>query len=378
MKPNSIYIAATGEHVGKTTTTLGLLSALQRQKINPGYCKPLGQKFVNVEGGRVDKDAVLFAQFLNYQLEPLIHSPIILGGGATARYLDNPTPEAFSNSLLKASKVLRNRYEMVVYEGTGHPGVGSVVDHSNAQVARMLNTGVILVVEAGVGNAIDRMNLSLSLFREQGVPIYGIIINKTLPDKLDYIHRYIRKKADQMGIDVLGVIPYDEELVHPLVGTVCTTIGGKTLYNEHKTENKVREVIAGSLVDLNELKSFKNLLLVVSSRRLDDAIRKIESLSQITGKKESPLSGIIITGYNEVSQYAKDYVMRHELPVLHSHLDTYEAVIKISRIEVKINTKTPWKIKRATELFNQYVDHGKILEILYQAPQPSTYPVAAD
>ena len=41
---------------------------------------------------------------------------------------------------------------MVVYEGTGHPGVGSVVDLSNAEVARQLESEVILVLEGGIGN----------------------------------------------------------------------------------------------------------------------------------------------------------------------------------------------------------------------------------
>ena len=366
MKLNSIYIAATGEHVGKTTTTLGLLSVLKRQGINPGYCKPLGQKFVNVDGQKVDKDAVLFAEFLHYNIEQEIHSPVILGAGATAQYLDNPQPEAIGKRVLKSAKVLQNRYDMVVFEGTGHAGVGTVVDHSNADVARIIGTSAIIVVEAGIGNAIDRVNMAMAMFREQNIPIRGIIVNKTIPDKLDYIHHYMKKKLDRMGIPILGVIPYDEELVHPLISTILSAIKGSVLFNEDRLDNKVSEVIAGSLVDLNQLKSFHNLLLVVSSRRIDDAIRKLQELSQMMNKKECPLAGIIITGYNEITPFAREYIEHHKLPVLHTHLDTYEAVIKISRIEVKINTKTPWKIKRATELFNQYVDHGKILEILHE------------
>ena len=48
---------------------------------------------------------------------------------------------------------------MVVYEGTGHPGVGSVVDLSNAEVAKQLESEVILVLEGGIGNTLDRLSL---------------------------------------------------------------------------------------------------------------------------------------------------------------------------------------------------------------------------
>ncbi|NBC24766.1 MAG: AAA family ATPase [Bacteroidetes bacterium] len=34
-----IYVAATSQHVGKTTTTLGLVNTLRKQNINVGYCK---------------------------------------------------------------------------------------------------------------------------------------------------------------------------------------------------------------------------------------------------------------------------------------------------------------------------------------------------
>ena len=82
---------------------------------------------------------------------------------------------------------------MVVYEGTGHPGVGRVANLSNAQVAKMLGAGVIMIAKGGIGNTIDRLHLSMAVFREQQVPILGVIINKVRPDKIDKIRHYIGK-----------------------------------------------------------------------------------------------------------------------------------------------------------------------------------------
>jgi hypothetical protein len=42
-------------------------------------------------------------------------------------------------------------------------------------------------------------------------------------------------------------------------------------------------------------------------------------------------------------------------------MDTYGAVMKISKIEVKINPRTPWKIHRAEELISEHVDLDMIL-----------------
>jgi BioD-like phosphotransacetylase family protein len=55
MSYKSLYVAATSQHVGKTTSTLGLVSAFRNKGINVGYSKPVGQKYVLQNGLQVDK-----------------------------------------------------------------------------------------------------------------------------------------------------------------------------------------------------------------------------------------------------------------------------------------------------------------------------------
>ena len=96
---NSIYVAATSQHVGKTTSTLGLVSAFRNKGINVGYCKPVGQKYVFHNGLQVDKDVVLFADLLDFKPDPAIHSPVILGAGATTEYLDHPENYQYADNI---------------------------------------------------------------------------------------------------------------------------------------------------------------------------------------------------------------------------------------------------------------------------------------
>ena len=44
-----VFIAATRRNEGKTTMSLGLLSALQARYPRIGYIKPVGQRFVLIE-----------------------------------------------------------------------------------------------------------------------------------------------------------------------------------------------------------------------------------------------------------------------------------------------------------------------------------------
>lgn len=358
-----IYVAATSQHIGKTTSTLGLVQALRNQGVNVGYCKPVGQQGVLIDNKIVDKDTELFAQLLGFNLRQEIHSPVILGAGATQDFLDNPEAYPFEEMILNAAKVLDNEHDMVIYEGTGHPGVGAVVDLSNADVAHLLGAEVILVVEGGIGNTIDRLKLSMTMFKDKNVPIIGVIINKVRPEKYDKIKYYVGKKLAEWNIPLIGVIPYDKTLLYPLFDTVRKAVDGRVLYNEENMFVGIENTVAASLIDTFDFNTRQNTLLVVSTNRFPEALAKIEKIYENLHLAKHPLAGIIITGdgRNEESMqtFACEAIfMKHKIPVVTTMLDTYGAAVKISRMEVKINTLTPWKTQRAIQLVEEYVDLG--------------------
>eukprot|EP00903_Cladosiphon_okamuranus_P012148 g11396.t1 len=51
-----LFIAATRQHVGKTTASLGIISGLKKRFKNVGFIKPVGQQHERMAGGiLVDK-----------------------------------------------------------------------------------------------------------------------------------------------------------------------------------------------------------------------------------------------------------------------------------------------------------------------------------
>ena len=79
-----------------------------------------------------------------------------------------------------------------------------------------------------------------------------------------------------------------------------------------------------------------------------------------------PLSGIVISGNKPLDESVLKYINDNQIPVVRTDLDTYEAVIKISKIEVKINQNTPWKVQKAIKLIEENVD----LEYIIQSKDP--------
>ncbi len=359
----NIYMAASNQHVGKTTCTLGLVSALMREGYRVGYCKPVGQKSLE-ENQRVDKDTVLFADLIHFEIDPEIHSPIILGPGATTRYLDDPEAFSFESDVLSAARQLDKIHDVVIFEGTGHPGVGSIVGMSNAHVAKLVKAPVIMVVEGGIGSTIDALNLDMALFREEGVTILGVIINKVIPERMDRVRHYLNKWLQPHGIPILGIIPYEKSLAYPVMRTIADSISGLTTHNHEYLDNKVEDIVAGSLLDTQELKAFENVLLVAAVRQLEPALDKINMIMKVRRKSKTPLSGIVLTGQGTPEPRSIDYIIKHKIPMIRTELDTYGSVLQISKIEVKINRNTPWKVRRAIELVGEYVDIEMIRERL--------------
>src|SRR5688500_16630589 len=140
-----VFIAATRQNDGKTTTSLGLLAALQKIFPRIGYIKPVGQRFVEIEEQKIDEDTVLMDRVYRLNCPLVDMSPIAVEPDFTRKYLQQSNNDALVRKIQKAFDRVAWEKDFVLCEGSGHAGVGSVFDLSNAQVAALLNAKVIIV-----------------------------------------------------------------------------------------------------------------------------------------------------------------------------------------------------------------------------------------
>src|SRR4249920_3440358 len=215
-----VFIAATRQNDGKTTTSLGLISALQKKYPRVGYIKPVGQRFVEIEEQKIDEDTVLMDSVYQLNCPLLDMSPIAVEPDFTRKYLQSSNREALVKRIEKAFDRVAWEKDFVLCEGSGHAGVGSVFDLSNAQVAKILKARVVIVSRGGIGRPIDEVAINKALFDKEGVEIIGVIINKVLGAKVDYITDFARKGFKRKGLDLLGVIPHQPMLSSPTLDLI--------------------------------------------------------------------------------------------------------------------------------------------------------------
>ena len=211
-----IFVAATRQHVGKTTCSLAIVSGLKKRFDKVGFIKPVGQQHVEVVSEnknstiRVDKDVCLMRE--HFHLNHIDYedmSPVIIPSGYTKKFVDG---EITLNSQIQDVEVamgnVASASDVVVLEGTGHCAVGSIVGLNNAKVASLLGADMVLICNGGLGSAFDELELNRVLCQHYNVRIAGVILNKVRPDKLEQTEHYMRKAMLQSwGVPLLACIP---------------------------------------------------------------------------------------------------------------------------------------------------------------------------
>jgi len=193
-KARRIFISATGQNAGKTTFSLGLIAALLKKFKNIGFIKPIGQRYLMEQGFKVDEDSVLIEKVfgMSHGLSVKDLSPVAVERGFTESYIEGTAKGNYAKNITDSFNRVARDNELVIIEGTGHAGVGSVFDLSNATVAKLLDSKVILLTPGGVGRPIDEAMLNKSLFDKAGVTLAGVVVNKVLPGKFAKIAKYVK------------------------------------------------------------------------------------------------------------------------------------------------------------------------------------------
>jgi dethiobiotin synthetase len=367
MKIPRIFIAATKQDEGKTTAALGALMHLQHHFSNVGFMKPVGQKFVELDSGiKVDKDVWLVREAFNFNDPAELMSPVTIPPGFTKKYISNRNPEILSNKITDAFVKQSQNKDFMLLEGTGHAGVGSVVDLSNARVAELLESPVIIVSSGGIGKPIDEIMLNVSLFKERGVKVAGVILNKVLPNKLHQIKDYAGKALAWHNLELLGVVPYVPLLSEPTLTEVCRKINGTVLSGENKLSTLYSNAVLA--VDFSSVspEKIKNKTLLVTTGRQTELLVACANENHGAENLRNKISGILLIDGIKPKNHILKMMDLADLPVIITEMSAFDATGKVSKMVAKTQPGNPEKVEKIEKLFGEYVNIEKIIEISKQ------------
>jgi BioD-like phosphotransacetylase family protein len=327
-----------------------------------GYIKPVGQRFVEIAEQKIDEDTVLMDAV--YQLNcPLVDmSPIAVEPDFTRKYLQSSNNDALVKKIQKAFDRVAWEKDFVLCEGSGHAGVGSVFDLSNAQVAKILGAKVIIVTGGGIGKPIDEVALNQALFEREGVEIIGVIINKVIGAKMDYISDFARRGLKRKGLELLGVMPHERILSHPTVDLIREELKAELLNEHDGLRSMVDDVVVGAMAAQNALSYFKRgVLLITPGDREDILLAASKTFERPT---QDRMAGIVLTGDMRPDAVVLKLVRALPIPVLLTAEESYTVASKVHDLIVKTRPSDAEKISLIRNLIAKNVNVDKILKAI--------------
>ncbi len=362
-----VYIAGGGKDAGKTTLSLGLVSYLKEHfPGNVAFTKPLGQKSQIVDGSSVGEDSFLLDTAMGLGIPLKYAAPFSTSSGAAEKYIMSGEPSDLKKNIRRSFNYLNSKYKYVVVEGTGHPGVGSVFDLSNSDVASMLDTPVILVLNGGIGSTIDRFSLCIEPFRNKKVRLLGVVINKVLPEKMEKVKSVLSEWFGSIEVPVLGYIPYLNTLSLPSLGVLSREMGAETLYLNEQFNTKSVTGFNSAFGNTDEvlkiIEEEPDSALVASAGRRD--IIEAVLARKLSGVFTGGPSAMILCGKSVIDDWVIEACKKAGLPLLRSDAPFEKTVKKIHHKIFKVEPGESKKIGNIVELIRSHVDMDLIKEKL--------------
>lgn len=366
-----LYLAATGQNRGKTTTSVGLFNSIIGGGTSAGFMKPVGQRTVIENGIPADEDAILMRAIFGLR-EPLTAmSPVHIPRGFTKSYIAGEVVEDLPAKIREAHASFAG-HDILLMEGTGHAGVGAVVGLSNAVVAGMLRSPAVIVSGGGVGRPIDEIVLNTSHFEAHGVKVAGAIVNKVFVDEQPGIEQTLERGLARHGIPLLGILPYRPILSNPSLVMIKDGMQGELIHPGRDLDLVISGVGVAAMHAAHVLDRLQPGTFVITPGDREELMLTLLEGHAARAREAGPgapplVSGVILTGGYRPTEKIVEAVRRAEVFTLLSTADTYEVASAVHDLLVKTHAADTQKIELIKELVSTHLHVERFLDVAAEA-----------
>jgi phosphate acetyltransferase len=355
-----IFIAATGQHCGKTTISLSLMHLAKKKYAKVGFIKPIGPKLFVLDDVQMDMDAALIASVYGLEKDRALMSPVVLDRGYTKRYLSGEIRADLPLERIKeACAELERKNDFLIIEGSGHGGVGSVVGINNAQIARMLNAPVLLVASGGIGCVIDSVELNLPLFRQAGAEVKLVLVNKLIHEKRAESMRFLQGFFESRGQKISGAFDYSPILADPTLADVSNVLKLPLHGDQAGRSRIIHNVQLGAASSQRVIDTLNDSTLLITTSSRDELIVTTSALYNIPAYRHK-LVGLVIPGSAPISGISQKILDDSGIPYLRTLKTTAEVFTTLSEHVSKITAEDHEKINLIKSTAEKVIDFKAI------------------
>lgn len=330
----NLIISSTMPDAGKTT--VGLAMAL-KNKDSFNYLKPFGDRPIYKKKRLIDYDAKLFKNVLGLKED---YEKFCIGfDHSKIKYAYDE--DAIQNMVSERVEEMREDRDRVIIETGEDWAFGSSIHMDTLSLYEAVESEVIIVANGSRTKIVDDLTTISRYFEKNNIPIKGAVLNKV--ESVEDIKNFAVGDIEDLGMDVLGIIPGISELGLTRVSFINDMLFGKVVGGEDGLDNIVENIFVGALQaeDMVRNPHFKeqNKLIVTGGDRADVILAALEK-----GTSGIILTNDIIPPSNIISR-----ADRADTPLISVPLDTYEAAKRIERMDWITTIDDDYKIDKIKE-----------------------------
>ena len=342
----SLIVASTRESAGKTSVLIGIGRALNKKF---GYIKPLGDRFLYRKKRLWDYDAALMVNLFDLGEEP---ERISIGfDHSKLRYMYDE--ESITHEMKQVIAEMEKDKEALFIECGKDLSYGASVHLDPLTLSQATGHQVLIITGGSKNDIADDLAFLKRFVGSDEAHVGGVIINKVI--KIDDFKETYLPEIEALGVNVLGVIPYEKELTTLSVSYLAEKLFARVIAGEDGLDRLIRNVFVGAMsvsaAQAEPIFAKPDKLIITSGDRSDMIIAALEA---------GGTSCIVLT--NNIVPPANVTAKASELkiPVLLVPTDTYATAMQVDKLEPLLTKDDDKKIEIITRLVKENVDLAAI------------------
>jgi hypothetical protein len=337
-----LIIASTRKDAGKTSVLVGLAGALGKRI---GYIKPLGDRFLYRKKRLWDYDAALFANLFHLDDQPETMS--IGFDHSKLRYMYDR--ETIAREMKRMIEQAGKGKDLVFVECGKDLTYGAAVYLDPLTLSQTTGSQVLIVTGGEEDEIADDLAFLKRFVGADEAHVGGVIVNKVKnPDDFCAAHL---PEINELGIPVLGILPYDETLTTLSASYVADKLFARVIAGESGLGRTIRNVSVGAMS--------------VSAVMTRPVFWKPDKLVLTSGDRSDLVLAVLEAGGTSCIVLTHDIVPpsnvtakanEQGIPILLVPDDTYTAAIKITNMERLLTPNDSDKVALLRRLVEERVD----------------------
>jgi len=335
---HTLLIVPISDHAGLTSTSIGLVRALDRMGLRVGFFKPISQSYHEKSQDLSTGYAKIISNLAPPEPISIEKTEAMLAAGESENLLESITAK-----YQEASKDA----DVVIVEGLQASSQNQFLNSLNPRIARALNAEIIFVISAkgapmeeAKQRICRRLNSACQAFdNKQAKRILGVIVNQNKSE--DGTSEETHQCADQClsvkngNLKLLGTIPYEPKLTQLRTSDLIAPLSAEIINEGEINTRRVTNIsICARTID-HVTHVFQAGALVVTPADRSDIIMST-CYAALIG---IPIAGLVLTGditpTAKILEFCKS-ALNSGLPIITTKASSIETANALSNMNPEI------------------------------------------